>query len=113
MKRNGTYRKSQPEDGLHEYLVKRFGNVERQKHVNGWPIDFYVPSLDTYVQLDGVYWHGLDRPIEEIRGSSVPRDQQIVRKWETDRKQDAWFVEQGIRLMRITDVDFIKGKRPL
>lgn len=113
MKRNGTYRKSRPEDELYKYLVQRFGDVERQRYVNGWPIDFYVPSVDAYVQLDGVYWHGLDKPIEQIRQSSRPRDRQIVKKWETDRAQGAWFAAREMRLVRITDAQFLAGERPL
>lgn len=107
MKREGTYGSSRAEERLHTALVLRFGsdNVERQALVQQWPIDFHVKSLDTYVQLDGVYWHGLDRPIEQIRASSIPRDRQIVKKWETDRRQDAWFAEQGLRLVRVTDVE--------
>lgn len=108
MKRRGTYGKSRVEDRMHDALSAKFGqhDVARQIIVNDrWPIDFYVKSLDVYVQLDGVYWHGLDRPIDEIRANSAPRDQQIVKKWETDRHQVAWFQEQGMRLVRVTDVE--------
>lgn len=89
-----------------ELLRERFGEVKHQKWVNGWPIDFYIPSIDTYVQFDGVYWHGLDRPIEVIRASNLVRDKAIVKKWETDRVQDAWFTSNGLRLIRVTDVQF-------
>jgi hypothetical protein len=60
-------------------------------------------SIDTYVQLDGVYWHGLDRPIELIAEHRTKRDVQIHKKWATDREQDAWFAERGMKLVRITD----------
>lgn len=97
---------SKAEAQFGDLLRKHFDAVKHQKWINGWPIDFYIPSLDTYVQFDGVYWHGLDRPIEIIRASSKIRDRAIVQKWETDRVQDAWFAEAGIRLIRVTDIQF-------
>jgi len=106
MKCNGTYAKSKPEDRMYELLCKLFGfaNVERQVTIHKWPIDFYVKSIDVYVQLDGVYWHGLDRPIEVIAEHKTNRDVQIHKKWSTDREQDQWFSTQGLKLVRITDV---------
>jgi len=42
MKRDGMFGKSNAEDAFYELLCKKFGidNVERQKRVNGWNIDF-------------------------------------------------------------------------
>jgi hypothetical protein len=94
---------SKAEIRFRDALRERFGEVKHQKWCGGWPIDFYIPSIDSYVQFDGVYWHGLDRPIEIIRASKKPRDQKIVTKWETDRKQNEWFAAQGIRLVRVVD----------
>lgn len=73
-----------------------------------WNIDLYVPQIDTYVQFDGVYWHGLDRPIELIKESSRQRDKVIYKKWLIDRAQDEWFAKMSKRLVRITDVEFKK-----
>jgi hypothetical protein len=64
------------------------------------------------VQLDGVYWHGLDRPIDVIAERRTKRDAQIHKKWLMDREQDRWFVENGMRLIRITDLQFRDGIRP-
>ncbi len=97
---------SKAEARFGELLRVQFGEVKHQKCVNGWPIDFYIASIDTYVQFDGVYWHGLDRPIEAIRASKLVRDQAIAKKWDTDRKQDAWFAANGKRLVRVTDLAF-------
>lgn len=104
MKRNGSYTRSSPEDRLYEKLVERFPRTERQKIVNDrWPIDFYVPELDVYVQVDGVYWHGLDRSIEEIKASNTKRDQTILGKIECDERQNQWFKEHNLVLWRFTD----------
>lgn len=107
MKRNGSYRKSRAEDRMYELLLKQFNttDVERQCKPKGtnWPIDFYVKSIDTWIQVDGVYWHGLDRPIEEHVTSNLPRSLSIIGKWHVDRAQDAWLAERNMKLVRVTD----------
>lgn len=117
-KRNVTWQRNMPKNfiskaelKLRTLLETRYGvsNVIHQKWVNGHPIDFYVRSIDTYVQLDGVYWHGLDRPIDEIAESDSARDASIYQKWLSDRQQDAWFIEHNMRLVRITDVQLSSG----
>lgn len=88
------------ETALAEELSVIFGRVDRFVWVNGWSIDAYVRSIDTYVQYDGIYWHGLDRPIEE--NTNV----KIVRKYFRDREQVAWFSEHGLKLVRITELEW-------
>ena len=114
MKQNGTYRKSSVEDALYDFLCQKYGaeDIERNRYMNRWPIDFYIKSINTYVQLDGVYWHGLDRPIEVVAEYRTKRDVQIHKKWLTDRRQDEWFAERQLKLVRLTDVDFYGGERP-
>ena len=115
MKANGTYRKSSVEDALYEHLCCVYGVDQVIRHVwmnDRWPIDFYVKSTNTYIQLDGVYWHGLDRPIEVIAQHLTNRDAQIHKKWLTDREQDQWFEQQKLNLRRLTDVQFLQGQRP-
>lgn len=106
MKRNGTYGKSRSEDLFYRMLCEFFSteNVVRQVTINKWSIDFYIKCIDNYVQFDGVYWHGLDRPIEVIAEHKTKRDVQIHKKWLTDREQDRWFREHGLNLIRVTDV---------
>lgn len=95
---------------FYDELCKHFGvdDVVHQKWINGWPIDFYVKSIDVYIQFDGIYWHALDMPLEEIRKSEKPRDKTRVQKWERDREQDDWFQTQCKQLVRITDVEWGK-----
>lgn len=89
-------------------LCKAFPDVAAQVWINDKCVDFYVPSIDTYVQFDGVYWHGLDRPIDIIAEGRTARDVQIYKKWLSDREQDAWFLAQGMRLARFTDAEYKK-----
>lgn len=103
---------SKQEDTFFECLVRRYGrdDVVRQKRAPAdcgyGAIDFYVKSIDTYVQFDGTYWHGLDRPIDVIEKSDAQRDKDIAHRWHNDRAQDAKFAAKGLRLVRITNTDF-------
>lgn len=91
-----------------ECLKREFGthDIDHQTCVGGWSIDFYIRSLDTFVQFDGVYWHGLDRPLELIRCGRSSKDASIYKKFLRDRKQDRWFEQNGLTLVRITDKEF-------
>jgi hypothetical protein len=102
---------SKPEARLHQFLVNVFGqsDVEQQfivEHDNGkqWLVDFYVKSIDTYIQMDGVFWHGLNRSYEELH----PRTKLVYDK---DRQQDSWFADKGKKLVRVTDQLLIQCER--
>lgn len=111
MKRECSYGKSRSEDKFYDLLVETYGSfdVERQKRINHWSIDFYVKSINTYVQFDGVYWHGLDRPIEIIQQFKNKRDVRIYSSWLNDLKQNCWFEINNLRLVRVTDVEFLNN----
>lgn len=110
MKLRGTICSSKPENVMYELLKKVFKDVQRQVRPpkTHWDIDFYVGDIDTWIQVDGIYWHGLNRDIDEIRSSTSPRDQKIARAWETDRKQERWFAEHDMKLIRVTDKETLK-----
>ena len=108
MKRNGSYSKSNAENLFYEFLCEKFGkeHIRRQVPVNNWNIDFYINSLRAYIQFDGVYWHGLDRPYDTIRRSKNQRDQKILKTICKDKKQDEWFLRNKLSLIQITDREF-------
>lgn len=112
-KANGSYVRSKAEDKFYAVLCDVFclNDVERQPVVNGWSIDFYVKSINVYVQFDGIHWHGLDRPIKIIRASIRPVDKVILSTYERDAIQNEWFKENGLQLERITDVQFKKNEK--
>jgi len=105
-KLNGSYERSKIEDTFFTILVEEFQNIDRQVIMNGWAIDFYIKDIDMYVQFDGIYWHGLDRPIEEIRLFKNPRDVLIEGTFKRDLQQNAWFKTNNKQLVRITDKEF-------
>jgi hypothetical protein len=103
--RTGTYQ-SKIEILVGNFLSDIFGeeNVVSQVPVNDrWTFDFYVTSEETYIQVDGTYWHGLDRPIDEIKKFKSSKDNRILETYMKDRLQDEWADKNGICLVRITD----------
>lgn len=107
LKRNGTIKESRPERRLVVCFQTIFDDLETHVTVNGWSIDFYIKSIDTYFQVDGVYWHGLNRPIEKIIenvNNGNHTDKMILGKYNRDKEQNIWFFEQNKKLVRITDL---------
>lgn len=109
-KKNGTYVNSKVEQLCYEVLCTAYGeeNVTRHPIINGWEIDFYVNSVNAYVQLDGVYYHGLDRPADEIKLFKTPTDVTIYGTMLRDQKQNDWFYKNNVHLVRITDLELNK-----
>lgn len=70
-------------------------------------MDFRV--RDTYIQLDGVYWHGLDRSIEELMRSKSPRDKVILGTVRRDAEQNEWCRASGTKMIRVTDIEYKMG----
>jgi|SRR3990167_4452155 len=112
MKENGTYgaKQSKIENIFYELLCTFYNtnDIKRHKDINNHDIDFYISSIDTYIQFDGVYWHGLDKPIEEIKEIANGGSKQAVGIYEgyfNDREQDKWFKDNNLKLIRITDIE--------
>jgi len=103
LKRMGKLFSSKPEEHLHKLLIDRFGPEDVDHHiiVAGFRIDFYVKSINTYIQLDGAYWHGLQQPYDQLKGTPKA-------KYDRDRRCDAYFTEVGVRLVRIIDTELAK-----
>jgi hypothetical protein len=102
MKKRNTFKSSRAEEKLCQLLIERFGteNVERQRRPEGtaWPIDFYIKSIDAWVQVDGVYWHGLVPTATTLAHANI-----IMYKQDVDRRQNEWFAERNMKLIRTTD----------
>lgn len=111
IKKHGDVMLSKPEALMAQLLCDSYGSnaVKQQvpvKHSEPkhWLIDFYVKSIDTYIEVDGVFWHGLDRPYEQLHP-------QARTKYDRDRVQDAWFAGNGKKLVRVTDQQLIQCQK--
>lgn len=110
-KKRSRYNKSSIlEDKIYNLLITSFNetDVERYASVNNWSIDFYIKSINTYIQLDGTYWHGLDRPLEQIMLFEHKRDKIIYSTYLRDLQQNEWFSSNNKKLIRILDTDVYK-----
>lgn len=103
--KNGTCSKSGPEEKLNAILIEKFGsnNVIRQvEMMNQW-IDFYIKPIDLYIQVDGVYWHGLNRKFSEIKLKKTSQDEKIYKQILRDRKLNRYMKKNKFKLVRLTD----------
>ena len=103
--KNGTCSKSAPEERLAIILEKEFGedNIRRQVLMIKQWIDFYVVSLDLYIQIDGIYWHGLNRDLDIIKLGKTSQDQKIYKQILRDEKLNEYMKISNKKLVRITD----------
>lgn len=96
---------SKSESQFATFLCENYTNVVQQFPIlydttKTWLIDFYLPEQDTYIQFDGMFWHGLDKSYNELH----PRAKE---SYDRDRKQDEWFYSRRMKLVRITDKEFL------
>ena len=95
---------SKVEEAVYNELCQKFGvdDIKRWVYIkrngNNHCVDLHVISIDTYLEVDGVYWHGLDRPYKELHDKTRL-------KFDRDRLLDAYCENNGIRLIRCTDID--------
>jgi very-short-patch-repair endonuclease len=101
--KNGTCSKSKIEERIAQILDSNNIKYERQvPKIKQW-IDFYLISMDLYIQIDGVYWHGLNRPIEIIAEGNTSQDKKIYKQVLRDNKLNQYMKNNGLNLLRITD----------
>jgi len=108
-KRNGSYKqqRSRVECELEKYLLQYFNIVDTSVIINNWIVDFFIQDIKVYLELDGEYWHGLDRSLKEIKNSNTQHDRIIYENYLRDRKKDKWFKENNLKLIRLTDKEFL------
>lgn len=98
MRKNRSWVSSKPEDELYKRLCEMFSEVQRHVSVNRWDIDFYIPEIDTFVNMNGIYWHGRGKTDEELMGSSSKQDKTILSTVKRDRLREVWFKERKKKL---------------
>jgi len=99
MRRNKSWVTSKPEEALYVRLCEIFGDVQRHATVNRWDIDFYIPSIDTYINMNGIYWHGRGKTEEELLSSNSKQDKTILSTVKRDKLRESWFRAHKKRLV--------------
>lgn len=66
LKKNNSFNKSKPEEEIYQLLLQKFNQVERQYKSKLYPFncDFYIPSLNLYIEYQGTWEHG-NKPYNE------------------------------------------------
>lgn len=106
-KKNGTYKVSKEENNVYKLFCEKFGssNVERQVSIKTWAIDFYIKNINTYVEYNGSYYHGLNRPIAIIKQFKTKHDKKLYLTFLKDQDKVKWFAENNKRLVVLLDKD--------
>ncbi len=74
-----------PEQAVYYYVSKTFKEVKSRWTINQFEFDVYVPSINTAIEYDGVYYHNNKKALEK------------------DNKKDKYCKENGLSLIRIRD----------
>lgn len=101
LSREGRLWTSKPERELGQFLTTEFGHddVLSQVFIARSSIDFCVRSRKLYVQLDGVFWHGLI--------AAGRKNDRIRATMERDAALNEWFGSSDeLSLLRITDLQW-------
>jgi hypothetical protein len=131
-KRNGTYNKSKPEIAFGIFLNSKFDYVYSQLKINSnlcselfgndffdykksFTFDYVVKyeNLLFCICIDGIYYHGLDRPIIEIAKCKTKTDKIIFDTYYRDRYLEDFISCSKINVIKFSDVnivDFSKKK---
>jgi G:T-mismatch repair DNA endonuclease (very short patch repair protein) len=100
MRANGAnFQSSKVEDRLFKILISAFKEVHRHVEMNGWDIDFYIKDNDTYINMNGIYWHGRDMSNDQLTESSTKQSKTIIGTKMRDALREKWFLENKKKLV--------------
>ena len=94
-----SFNKSKSEDDLFSYIKKKFPDVKRQhkdKSRYQFFCDFYIPSLDLFIELNAHWTHG-GHPYD----ANDIDDQKKVEEW---KSRDTQYFKNAIRTWTVLDV---------
>lgn len=102
-KKNNSFRKSKIEDSSYVWLCEEYGveNIKRQYNKDSrypWHCDFYIKSLDLFIEINGMWTHG-PHPFDE----NNPEDLKLLEKWKAKVKTSK-FYEKAIDGWTIRDI---------
>lgn len=97
-RKHGTFNKSKPEEQTYELLKEKYPDTIRQYKSDVYPFncDFYVPSLDLYIECNYHWTHG-----KHPYNLNNSEDKVLLKTWKTKESQ---FYKNAIIVWTITDV---------
>lgn len=101
-RKNKTFNTSKPEEELFLYIIKKFPNVKRQYNKDNrypWCCDFYIPELDYFIELNGIWTHG-GHPYN----INSKEDNFVLNIWKEKSKEHP-FYSSAIKTWTIYDVN--------
>lgn len=101
---NNSFKKSKPEEGIYKLLLNNNIKTERQIHIDKRIVDFLLPENNVYIEVDGIYWHGIGKTKEELLIKTTPQAKSIYKKHEQDKILNKYCFDNKIKLLRITDM---------
>ena len=98
-KKNGTTNTSKIESKIYNLLVNEFGVVKREYKSEKYPFncDFYIPSIDMYIEYQGFFTHGNGAFL------NTPEDIELLEKW-NEKKEKSTFYKNAITVWTEKDV---------
>lgn len=85
---------SKPEIEVEKYLKDNNIEYKYNYELCGKLYDFYIPSINTLIEVDGIYWHGKNKKINDLNETQV-------RNRKNDQIKDRLAVDNGYNLIRI------------
>lgn len=110
-KKNGTCSSSRPENKMFEELKNYFGENDVIRNHNSDPrypfyVDFYIRSLDLFIELNGVWFHG-----SHWFDETDPEDIEKLKVWEIKANEGSRAYKQAITVW--TKRDLLKRQTAL
>lgn len=99
---NNTWSTSKPEEKLYLYIKERFPSLKRQyKDKERYPYfcDFYIPELDLFLELNGMWTHG-----KHPYNMNLEEDNSILNIWKEKSKEYPMYLS-AIKTWTINDVN--------
>ena len=103
-RRNGSWHTSNPEDKMYEFLCMRFGEddvVRQHKDKVRYPFhsDFYIKSLDLFIELNATWLHGGHWFNEHDKSDEI-----ILNEWKNKAESGRKFYSVAIDVWTVRDV---------
>ena len=97
-KLHNTLNTSQPEEELAAYILQKFPDMKRQYRSQEYPFacDFYIPCIDTYIELQGTWTHG-GHPY-----TGSPEDIAVVESWQA---KETPYYDTAVNIWTVRDVN--------